>query len=481
MKTISLKRILVILAAFFTALLFLITPTVQASADETSDIRYTDVLEDLKKDESFDETKYPAKADDYSLKVLQIGETVDRELYVYVYRPRAGEDTNNCLAKKISLSKTSETSFSSYNLTLIDNTEVFDKYRVEGFNVNGFMVRMYSISMISREAYKDIDGKADGNGILNIFGSVVQSFKDFKSYKVAQRWRASTSNGAVTYECEEEEVVIVTKKLVGFIRYPDGYLSTRMDCNSHFVAFSCDHQIDTLLKARVCYTQGVWYYTLYPRVEDWEQEGADVEKEVVLDSRETVTEEPGGISFGKVYRWKEIEKSTDFLESVNKEKSDLNMTSGAKEDIAKTDWILRFATTERHNNTYNIREERVSKVAILELTFMTKGKVYTMGVVDDYDTPDDIPDAEADPPEEDWLEWLKSMFSELWDKLTIIFKIIVLVLIAAVLLPILPWVFKLIGFVLKWAFKIAWWLFCFPWNLIAKLFGKGDGAERKNE
>ena len=130
---------------------------------------------------------------------------------------------------------------------------------------------------------------------------------------------------------------------------------------------------------------------------------------------------------------------------------------------------------------YTSTSEEAYDVAILQLTFMTNGQTYTMGVVDDYDTPDDIPDGVADTKADDWKEWLQETFSELWDKLTIIFKIIVLVLLVAVLLPFLPWVFKLVGFVLKWAFKIAWWLFCFPWNLIGLLFKKDDGSKKKKE
>ena len=44
---------------------------------------YTGVLEDLQKDESFSESYYPVVADDYSLQMVQIAESSDKELFVY--------------------------------------------------------------------------------------------------------------------------------------------------------------------------------------------------------------------------------------------------------------------------------------------------------------------------------------------------------------------------------------------------------------
>ena len=46
---------------------------------------YSGVLDDLKKDGGFDESNFPAIADDYSLKLIQIAESVDSELFLYVY------------------------------------------------------------------------------------------------------------------------------------------------------------------------------------------------------------------------------------------------------------------------------------------------------------------------------------------------------------------------------------------------------------
>ena len=54
---------------------------------EAESVTYTNVLEDLRKDSSFDTGNYPANTTDYTLQVIQLAESADRELFVYVYQP----------------------------------------------------------------------------------------------------------------------------------------------------------------------------------------------------------------------------------------------------------------------------------------------------------------------------------------------------------------------------------------------------------
>ena len=68
---------------------------------DAATISYTDVLEDLQKDESFKVEDYPAKADDYSLQIIQIAESVNGELFIYVYQPC--HDTKDLVATYISM------------------------------------------------------------------------------------------------------------------------------------------------------------------------------------------------------------------------------------------------------------------------------------------------------------------------------------------------------------------------------------------
>ena len=46
---------------------------------------YSDVLEDLQKDESFDKTLYPSSASDNSISIITLAESIDNELLVYTY------------------------------------------------------------------------------------------------------------------------------------------------------------------------------------------------------------------------------------------------------------------------------------------------------------------------------------------------------------------------------------------------------------
>ena len=81
----------IIIFAFLIALLISVSGeailsafSLQVSAETRE---YSDVLDDLSKDASFNPDNYPAIADDYSLKVIQIAEGSDGELFVYVYQP----------------------------------------------------------------------------------------------------------------------------------------------------------------------------------------------------------------------------------------------------------------------------------------------------------------------------------------------------------------------------------------------------------
>ena len=72
-------------------------------AEETVNERvYSAVLDDLKKDTSFNTENYPTKADDYSLQIIQLAESSDKELFVYVYQP-SGQTKNFTACSVLSL------------------------------------------------------------------------------------------------------------------------------------------------------------------------------------------------------------------------------------------------------------------------------------------------------------------------------------------------------------------------------------------
>lgn len=97
---------------------------------------YSGVLDDLQKDDSFDESHYPVIADDYSLKLIQIAESVDGELFLYVYQPSG--QAKNLIASSINISTTinDEISYRNYKVRLLSSSGVFYKYIVQDFGVS---------------------------------------------------------------------------------------------------------------------------------------------------------------------------------------------------------------------------------------------------------------------------------------------------------------------------------------------------------
>ena len=69
-------------------------------------------MEDLLKDENFGRNAYPAVADDYSLKIIQIAESSDKELFIYVYQP--SHDTKDLTATAVNMS----TVVAPYNISI---------------------------------------------------------------------------------------------------------------------------------------------------------------------------------------------------------------------------------------------------------------------------------------------------------------------------------------------------------------------------
>ena len=59
----------------------------QNTAYAESGATYSGVLDDLQKDGSFDESFYPVVAADYSLKMIQIAESVNGELFLGISFP----------------------------------------------------------------------------------------------------------------------------------------------------------------------------------------------------------------------------------------------------------------------------------------------------------------------------------------------------------------------------------------------------------
>ena len=364
-----------------------------------AEITYTDVMSDLKKDESFDPEAYPADETDYSLELVQLAESVNSELFVYVYAPAGMKAT----ATEIRFSTAINDSFKpeDYALELLDYSGTLAKYKVKDFEVKPEALRYYDVVCVFRKWLEGVDKAPVGGQAV---GSV--------SYPVGELWTACTLDGKVSYSMITSEVITVTDKRVGYIVYPNGFhLVGYTKCESHYVAFTTDRDIERLMEADLTYISNPYVYT-----SSWNNLG-QVSERWQYDDGTTVSltltgEQTGGNDggiFTHKYTWKRIQTAKELLED-----NDVTLTQEAKSDLAAMKWVLRFAETEYTSSAsayvYVQNGTRISDVTILRLKFETDGVVYNLGVVDNKQTSSTTPDGGTNPPIVYWWARLAAAF-----------------------------------------------------------------------
>ena len=444
--------------------LFQSVHTTTARADGTETV-YSNVLDDLKRDPTFDFEKYPEIADDYSLQVFQIAESKDKELFIYVYQP--SNNSKNLVASGINLSTSVQgdnidfdKNFLDYSLVLLSSEGVFDKYLVKDFEVKSDVLRFYEIAAVYRPFDSSIDEPpVDDNTIEGI------------ACDVGQLWTATTYNGSVIYAMDLQDTIKVDSKHVGFIRYMDLKLFTSHNyTDSHYVAFSTDKPIDTLLQADITYTVNV-FYSETNSLFVYNDYKSELESKVnkTLD-RDTVFSKDNW--FGDDYEYNRIQSIDEFLDKETEE-----FTQETKAALSDKQWVLRFYespyshrvefTTSSdsyiQNSKTTVFYHEVSYVSILRLKYEYQGDIYDLGVVDNVSSGDANPDNK---------DWDKSDNDDDW-LLTLLAYLILGVALVFVC-TIFPPVVK----VLEIVFKALWWVVCLPIKLLRLLF-KGAGKLKK--
>ena len=111
--------------------------TTVAWAEEESGSK---VMTDLSRAENFNIDDYPYNPTDFSLQVIQIAESTEKELLIYVYQPSASK--GDIVACTISMSTESGNNFSPdfYRLELLNSSGVFYKYKVKDFVICTLLV-----------------------------------------------------------------------------------------------------------------------------------------------------------------------------------------------------------------------------------------------------------------------------------------------------------------------------------------------------
>lgn len=388
MKKSLIKKIAALVSAGFAALLMLASalPAPQRTAGAAS-VTYTDVMDDLRSCENFTTADYPSNATDYTLEVIQIAESENGELFLYVYQPSDAAKEIQAATVNISTTETGENGYVTYGLKLLSTSSVFDKYRVEGFAVNAdATLRYYNISSISRPYDADIDAAlAAGNTASTV------------ACAVGQAWEAYTYNGEVLYSCEHLEVIQIDSKHVGFIRYQDLKLfGDGSYTDSHYVAFATNRPIDSLLEAEISF-----YYQDFDAFRD---------PKTITDSTPVYDEEATSEKtfvkkkllasdvFSKESKWfddyeyNRIQSTEEFLANETEE-----FTSDVQAALEQTDWVLRFFESEygEIGDALGVSQKwytTVSDVTILSLRYTYLGEIYSLGVVDNAQTGSTSPD-----------------------------------------------------------------------------------------
>ena len=444
-------------------LLFCISsPSVYAEISGTS---YSNVIDDLKSDADFNISLYPANEKDYSLQVIQVAESEDGELLVYVYQPSNGTKDYTATSINISTAINDSLYYKNYKLELLSRDGVFCKYRVKDFAVKEDVLRYYDISSVFRKYDEDVD-----EGLPEYNENEISEV----AFKVAKLFTAVTTDGKVTYSCIESHVIEITDKYVGYIKYSNGFDLCASSCLAYYVAFDTDLPIDNLYEADIYFvTQDYSYYYRVPNL----AQGDKGEETLTYDDPventltlkyDTVVEHEGGGLFAKKYSWKRIESVDEFIANEK-------LTDEGLEDLENKSWVLRFYEADlsfvQNSNSFREESTKVTDVTILRLKFETDGVVYNLGVVDNKQSPGEG----QQPDNENTDEWEFPSFGDKdWEKiLGAVLLVIALIIIVVLFAPILPYIIKLVI-----------WLILLPFKLVAsvvKSIAKAIKKSRKKE
>lgn len=437
-------RLVSIFLAFVLGICAVITTAAQTPlVARAESITYSGVMEDLKKDTSFKPENYPTKADDYSLQVIQLAESVNKELFVYVYQPSGKAKNFKALSINISTTINDSISYLNYKLELLNSNGVFYKYKVSGLTVKDESVRYYAISSIYRPFEESIDKQASG-------GNTVTEV----NYAVNKQYAFGSINGKPYVNCVDIETIVVTDKFVGFVRYKDGFKLYVGACDSHFVAFNTNKPMDKLLEADVYYTTQEYSSSWAAFVGENETFGDKADKYAYLKYTDKVEHTGGGL-FAGTYKWDRIQTVDDFIKNEDREqifsgavidvKISSKLTDAALNELKGKKWVLRFAETDytfwSGQGTYGSFSTLVGDVTILRLKFETDGITYNLGVIDNKQSGSKDPSNETD------------IDISLNKRGKMILYLLMLILLIILLAPILPYVLQAIIWIISLPFK----------------------------
>lgn len=421
------------------------------AAESENEKTASGVLEDLSKDVSFNTENYPSNAKDYSLSVMQLAESTDKELFIYVYQPSG--DKVRASSINISTTINDEISFFNYPLKLLNFEGTLFKYKVANFEVKKGPVRYYAISSIYRPFDTGIGDKKSGNNTINEV-----------NYAVNRQYCFGEINGKPYVNCIDIETIIVTDKFVGFVRYPDGFklFTGAGACDSHFVAFNTDKKIDKLFEADVYYTTQKVSYDFFTEDSPFSIKFGDSKTDNYAYLKYTdKVEHTGGGFFAGTYKWDRIQSVDDFIKTEDRttvyygavlnSKVSSKLTDEALNELKGKKWVLRFTETSYNKvpksgmgaaTYYHAETTMVGNVTILRLKFETDGITYNLGVIDNKQTGSTEPSNSTDIKVEPNATGKGIIY------------LILFVLLLVMLAPLLPYVLYAIIFIVSLPVKL---------------------------
>ena len=457
------KRIMLFLAlfAFFFTLggeMLLSAFSITASAETFS---YSNVLDDLKKDPSFDPNDFKIDSDDYSLNVIQIAESDDGKLFLYIHQPNF--EFSNAKASYINLSfqdqrdKSIELKYELHPLTFLNSDGVFCKYLVNNYEVPTTTNRYYSVAGVYRPYLSDIDTTYEA----------IDS-KQHVKYEVGKLWCAYAYNNSLTYESYDIDIAGVDITATGDLLYKEGGFKLYVGaCASHYMAFKIsNYDVTQIFDADVSYQLIPYLETVLSDARIDESREKIVKESETLYDNQFVTYESGGVLgglFNKKYKWERIQTVDEFKDDAKA--LGYKFSDTELEGLNQADFVFRVAETP-----YNITLDyvygdhvysyyRMETAGVLRLHFATPGGVYNLGAVSDLVGTDGRPDAVIDPTGND------ENFKFLVGLISLIILLSALQIIFPVLGTVYKVVFDIFYFVIKWIVK----LLLLPFRLVGRL------------
>lgn len=394
-----LKKLATIAAAIVAAFGAFSFNTLAAQAeDSATETVMTSVLDDLQLDATFSAEAYPGKtidqlkaAGEEYLQVIKVAESIDNELYVYIYQP--SDATKEIVASKMLIGQTAgETAARVCPLKLVSSEGVFDKYLVEGIEVLPLSLRHYQITSIYRPFDSALDDAAQNGG------------KDtYIAVPAAQTWYVrTTEDGRREYAHTFDEVITVTDEYHGYLLL---WPQMRRMQQSFFLAFTTDRKIEKLRQVEITYEgKNVVFLLQFSGDREWRTVGTFGPKYLKITEEDKGSNNASRWWFEKNYEWDRIGTVDSFLSDDNHELDSstveaLNRVKSTASDNDTSAFVLRYLDHDVYvniDNKYNSASYaetfEITNVALLKMTFETEGITYTMGVVDSMTTPDTDPD-----------------------------------------------------------------------------------------